>query len=94
MMEILKAVINKIGTPYPVMSTLVVAVLAGLAWFVLLQTFGSPATESSPPDQTKTPTITNTTTGPASPIITDNHGDIPIKAQQGDPGKQPAKQSK
>jgi hypothetical protein len=93
-MEILKAIINKIGTPHPVLSTLVVAVLAGLTWFVLLQTFGSPSTESGSPDQTKTPTITNTTTGAASPIITDDHGGIDIKVQQGDYGKQPANQNK
>jgi hypothetical protein len=94
-MDILKAVINKIGTAHPVISTVTVMLLAGLVWFVLLQTFGSSPTEStSLPDQTKTPVVTNKTTGASSPIITDNHGHIDIKAQQGNSGKESTDQPK
>jgi hypothetical protein len=97
-MDILKAIINKIGTPYPVGSTIAVMVLAGFVWVVLLRTFGSSPTEASNgPDKTSPSTVTNTTNAPKSPIIMDNHGHIDIKGQQNPvqgPGKPTAEQQK
>ena len=94
-MDILKEVINKIGTPYPFISTVVVMLLAGAFWALALKTLGNSPTESSGQHgSTNTPVVTDTTTGPGSPIIKDNHGHIDIKGQQGEPGKQTTGQPK
>jgi hypothetical protein len=94
-MDIFKEIINKIGTPYPFISTIVVMLLAGAFWALALKTLGNSPTESSGhPDSINTPSVTNTTTGAGSPIITDNHGHIDIKAQQSESGKQNTEQPK
>jgi hypothetical protein len=93
--DIFKEIINKIGTPYPTASTIVVMLLAGVLWVLALKTFGNSPTESSgQPSSVSTPAITDTTTGAGSPIIHDNHGHIEIKNQQGQPGKPTTDQPK
>ena len=94
-MDIFKELINRIGTPHPIASTIVVMILAGVLWVLALKTLGTSPTESSGhPDSISTPSVTNTTTGAGSPIVTDNHGHIDIKAQQDESRKQTADQPK